>query len=221
MNFIKKFFNQTNLKPNLKPLNFSPLAIQKILEHLQSQSSKNIISSFQIKVIYKKQKYIVQVGFDKLVEQKTLFKYPIPLLISAKDELFLRGFKLDFHEGEKAFFVYPNVEVEATDTPRKNIIRFFTNKYLISPNSTNPELILERNGYTNFEDIYFLNTIFRHDFVESIFVKENWIQVEFSNSTNLRQAEQQIGTALVEYLELCSYPLIVEKDTIFEEYLTS
>ncbi len=221
MNFLKKFFNQTNLKPNLKPLNFSSLAIQKILQHLKSQSSKNILSSFQIKVIYKKQRYIVQVGFDKFIEHKNLFKYPIPLVISAKDELFLRGFEIDFHEEEKAFFVYPKVEVEATDTPRKNIIRFFTNKYLISPNSTNPELILERNGYTTFEDIYFLNTIFKHDFVESIFVKENWIQVEFSSSANVREAEKQIGTALVEYLELCSYPLTIEKDTIFEEYLTS
>lgn len=218
MDLLKKFFTQSNVKSDTKPLHFSFLAIQKINQHLSTRPT-DIHSAFQVKVLYKPEKYIVQVGFNEYVQHKNIFKYPVELMVSGKDELFLRGFEIDYHEDEAAFFVYPNIEVEAIDTPRRNIVKFIINRHIISPNSPTSELVIEKNGYTKRKDLHLLNTIFSKDFVESIFAKENWIQVEFSPRVSLRESETKIGEALVEYFESCSYPLIIEKNQIYPEFL--
>lgn len=44
--------------------------------------------------------------------RKTLFEYPVPLIISEKDELFLQGAYIDYHKEEAAYFYYPNVHLE-------------------------------------------------------------------------------------------------------------
>jgi predicted transcriptional regulator with HTH domain len=220
MDLFKKFFSQSSLLPNVKALHFTPKAISKIKEQIASRP-ENIKSCFQVNVLYKPEKYVVQVGFDEFKEQRNLFYYPVPLKINGKDELFLRGFEIEFFEEENSFFVYPQIEVEAIDTPRKNIVKFLINRYIISPNSTVTEFLMDRNNYSRRRDLYFLNLIFDFDFVESIFIKSNWIQVEFRDVVETRQYEKQIGDALVSYFESCSYPLLVHSDKVVPEYLSS
>lgn len=216
MNIFRKLFGSTRLQPNLKPLSFTNLAVLKINEHLKNYPQ----SAFQIRVKYKENKYIVNVGFDKNESSNTQFSYPVPVNLSPKDELFLRGFILDFLPQENAFFVSPKIEVEAFDTPKKNIKKFFVNRFIVSPNSEQQEIILERN-LSSETFPYLVRKIFSFPFVVSFFVKENWIQIEFDTEDRILEKEKEVGEFLAEYFETCGYPLIYKGNKIRVEYYSS
>ncbi|MCX7998602.1 MAG: hypothetical protein N3A69_06555 [Leptospiraceae bacterium] len=216
MNIFKKLFGSTKLQPNLKPLRFTVSAIFKITEYLKNHPQ----SIFHIKVDYKENKYVVNVGFDKKELFNPQFNYPVPINLFPKDELFLRGCLLEFQSQENAFFVLPEIEVEAVDTPKKTIKKFFVNRFIISPNSELQEIILERNLSSEFSP-YFVKKIFSFVFVVSFFAKENWIQIEFDKEENISSKEKEIGEFLAEYFETCGYPLLYKNNELKVEYFTS
>lgn len=220
MNLFNKLFSSQRILPNLKPLYFTDSAITKINEHLQTHNLHGK-SSFRIRVEYKETKYIVQVGFDKSENLIPQFTYPVPVSISPKDELFLRGFTIEFNSKENSFFVSPDIQVEAYDTPKTTIKKFFTNRFLVSPNSELQEVILEKQSSSGLKMPYFVREIFKFPFVISFFTKENWIQVEFDTPENIYKKEQEFGEFLAGYLETCGYPLIYKNEKLTVEYFQS
>lgn len=205
------------IRPNLKPLYFAQSAITKINEHLRIHDLYGK-TSFRVRVEYKETKYIVHVGFDKTEQFAPQFAYPVPVSISPKDELFLRGFTIEFNTKENAFFVFPEIQVEAYDTPKLHIKKFFTNRFLVSPNSDLQEIILERQATDDSTNPYFVREIFDFPFVLSFFMKENWIQVEFDNAEGISKKEQEVGEFLAGYLESCGYPLLYKSERLTVEY---
>ena len=133
---------------NESPLSFSESAIQKILSHLEKRPT-NIKSAFKVSIQYQAEKILCQVGFDdyKMI-RKTLFDYPVPLIIAEQDELFLRGSYIDYHEEDEAYFYYPNIHLEVSDRSN-SIFIFYIDRYIISKDSPIQFYAIDKENFNN------------------------------------------------------------------------
>ncbi len=210
---LSLFKTKKPISVNLTPLFFSETAIQKIKTHLENRPA-NVKSAFKVSVIFQKEKILCQVGFDdyKLI-RKTLFEYPVPLIMTEQDELFLRGSYIDYHLEDEAYFYYPNVHLEVSDRSNESIFVFHLDRFVISPDSPIKSYAL---GKENFETSlpYLINLIFETELVESIFLENNFISVEKIKGGDKYNFEEKMADIILSYFEKCGYPLYITDSNI-------
>lgn len=215
LSFIKTIFQTKKpLAVNDSPLFFTEQALFKIKEHLDSRPA-GIKSAFKINLLYQKEKIICQVGFDdyKLI-RKTLFEYPVPIIISEEDELFLRGSYIDYHLEEGVYYHYPNINIEVTSRSKNSILVFYLDRNVISVNSEIKNIALDKTTFSQTQPILIRN-IFQTGFVESIFIEGNLISVEKNSSNeNAIEIEERLTDIILTYFETCGYPLYVTNTKI-------
>jgi Fe-S cluster assembly iron-binding protein IscA len=202
--FFKKLFNQSSkLTINEKPLCFTERALSKIREHLASRPT-GVQSVFTILVEHKKEGAVYSVGFeDSKHYKKTLHAYPIPLVISEKDEHFLQGSTLDYSFEDNVFTIYPDIEIEVLDTPNKNIIRVFINRRVISIHSELSEYAIDHNTYSQNSETFpkLIQTLFKTQLVESVYIRENMFSIEKVKMASLPDFEETIVEILMSHFE--------------------
>lgn len=192
---------------NESPLSFSETAIQKILSHLEKRPT-NIKSAFKVSIQYQAEKILCQVGFDdyKMI-RKTLFDYPVPLIIAEQDELFLRGSYIDYHEEDEAYFYYPNIHLEVSDRSN-SIFIFYINRYIISKDSPIQFYAIDKENFNNSLPLL-LKEIGDTDSVQSLYIEKNFISIEKSKEVDNTFFEEQMTDIILSYFEKCGYPLYI------------
>lgn len=192
---------------NESPLQFSEKAIQKILSHLENRPA-NIKSAFKISIQYQTEKILCQVGFDdyKMI-RKTLFEYPVPLIIAEQDELFLRGSYIDYHEEDEAYFYYPNIHLEVINRS-SSILIFYVDRYIVSKDSPTQFLALDKEHAENSLP-FLLKEIFKTEMVISLYIENNLISIEKKKDADPILLEEQITDIILSYFEKCGYPLYI------------
>ena len=190
---------------NESPLSFSESAIQKILSHLEKRPT-NIKSAFKVSIQYQAEKILCQVGFDdyKMI-RKTLFDYPVPLIIAEQDELFLRGSYIDYHEEDEAYFYYPNIHLEVSDRSN-SIFIFYIDRYIISKDSPIQFYAIDKENFNNSLPLL-LKAIGDTDSVQSLYIEKNFISIEKSKEVDNTFFEEQMTDIILSYFEKCGYPL--------------
>ncbi|MDX1957389.1 MAG: hypothetical protein SFU98_02395 [Leptospiraceae bacterium] len=218
---LKKLFssnkkNEESPSPSFKPLEFTETAIQKIQNQLSSRPN-GVESCFKVQVNYKPDRAFVQVGFDEWKNQSTIFDYPVRIQITEKDELFLRGFTIEFSEEDQSFYIYPNVEFIAEPTPKKNIVRFVLNRNIIHPNSKEKEFIF---GVGMKQEISspLIQSISNSKGFSSMYITENKIQIEFLPDLASLENEEKVASILLDHFERKGYPLFIENGIATEVY---
>ena len=192
---------------NESPLSFSETAIQKILSHLEKRPT-NIKSAFKVSIQYQAEKILCQVGFDdyKMI-RKTLFDYPVPLIIAEQDELFLRGSYIDYHEEDEAYFYYPNIHLEVSDRSN-SIFIFYIDRYIISKDSPIQFYAIDKENFNNSLPLL-LKAIGDTDSVQSLYIEKNFISIEKSKEVDNTFFEEQMTDIILSYFEKCGYPLYI------------
>ena len=192
---------------NESPLSFSESAIQKILSHLEKRPT-NIKSAFKVSIQYQAEKILCQVGFDdyKMI-RKTLFEYPVPLIISEKDELFLQGAYIDYLKEEATYFYYPNVHLEVLDRSN-SIFIFYIDRYIISKDSPIQFYAIDKENFNNSLPLL-LKAIGDTDSVQSLYIEKNFISIEKSKEVDNTFFEEQMTDIILSYFEKCGYPLYI------------
>ncbi|HNB97426.1 MAG TPA: NifU N-terminal domain-containing protein [Leptospiraceae bacterium] len=208
------FKEKKTLSVNESPLFFTENAIAKINEHIESRPV-GIKSAFKIQIVYEKEKIQCQVGFDdyKLI-RKTLYEYPVPVILNEKDELFLRGAYIDYHLENDAFFYYPNIHLEVLSRFKNSILVFYLDRNIVSPKSQIQSIAIQQTSLPNKMPLL-IRKLFETDLVESIYAERNFISVEkkVSNQTDL-EVEEKITDVILSYYETCGYPLWVSDHNI-------
>ncbi|MCB1157669.1 MAG: hypothetical protein KDK45_09215, partial [Leptospiraceae bacterium] len=147
MQSIKKVFRREKILPATEALKCSPKAIEKITEQVKSRPS-GISSTFQIKINYKPTEVSFEVGFvEQEKELQTRHTYPVPIQMNEKDETYLLGSKLEYKEEENNFYIYPDIEIFAEPTPKKEIMRYSINRSVVSNLSSLPEFSIDRESF--------------------------------------------------------------------------
>jgi len=192
---------------NESPLQFSENAIQKILSHLEKRPT-NIKSAFKVSIQYQAEKILCQVGFDdyKMI-RKTLFDYPVPLIIAEQDELFLRGSYIDYHEEDEAYFYYPNIHLEVINRS-SSILLFYVDRYIIAKDSPIQFFAIEKNNFPNSLPIL-LKEIINTGLIESMYIEKNFISIERIKEIDNTLLEERITDIILSYFEKCGYPLYI------------
>lgn len=217
MSLISKLFSllepRKSISVNLSPLHFSENAIQKIKNHLENRPA-NVKSAFKVVVVYQKEKILCQVGFDdyKFI-RKTLNDYPIPLIISEQDELFLRGSYIDFHSKEEAYFHYPNVHMEVSTRSNESIYVFHLDRYVVFPDSPIKTYTLSKEQFDSTLP-NLIQLLFKTEKVESIYLDNNFISVERIKEVDKYKFEEEIADIILSYYEKCGYPLYITDSSI-------
>lgn len=217
MSLISKLFSllepRKSISVNLSPLHFSENAIQKIKNHLENRPA-NVKSAFKVVVVYQKEKILCQVGFDdyKFI-RKTLNDYPIPLIISEQDELFLRGSYIDFHSKEEAYFHYPNVHMEVSTRSNESIYVFHLDRYVVFPDSPIKTYTLSKEQFDSTLP-NLIQLLFKTEKVESIYLENNFISVEIIKEIDKDKFEEEIADIILSYYEKCGYPLYITDSSI-------
>ena len=217
MSLISKLFSllepHKSISVNLSPLQFSDNAIQKIQSHLENRPA-NIKSAFKVVVVYQKEKILCQVGFDdyKFI-RKTLYNYPIPLIISEQDELFLRGSYIDFHSEEEAYFHYPNVHMEVSTRSNDSIFVFSLDRYVVFPDSPVKTYAFSKEQFDSSLP-HLIQLLFKTEKVESIYIENNLISVERIKEIDKEKFEEEIADIILSYYEKCGYPLYITDSSI-------
>ncbi len=207
--FLSIFEKRKSITVNQSPLYFSETAIEKIKNHLENRPA-NVKSAFKVSVVYQKEKIQCQVGFDdyKLI-RKTLFEYPVPLIIAEQDELFLRGAYIDYHEEEAAYFYYPNVHLEVLDRSGGFIFLFYIDRYVISADSPIQTFALAKENFENSMP-YLLKLLFETKMVESVYLEKNSISAERVKEIDKDHFEKEIAETILSYFEKCGYSLYIK-----------
>ena len=165
-------------------------------------------------VVYQKEKILCQVGFDdyKFI-RKTLYDYPIPLIISEQDELFLRGSYIDFHSEEEAYFHYPNVHLEVSTRSNDSIFVFSLDRYVVFPDSPVKTYALSKEQFdSSLPNL--IQLLFKTEKVESIYLENNFISVERIKEMDKEKFEEEIADIILSYYEKCGYPLYITDSSI-------
>jgi Fe-S cluster assembly iron-binding protein IscA len=208
---ILNFFAPKKLRVHKSPIQFSDSAISAIEEHI---SKRSVASAFKIEVVYRKDVYQCNVGFDDAaLIQITEFHYPVKLIISKRDERFLRGSTLEYNETEKNFYIYPDIQIEIL-THNKNFLKLFLNRNCISERSQIPFLALESSQIQK-DSHPLLKKIFATQTLESIFIKANLISIEKKTTLPMTEFEDLIIDIILDYFSSCGYPLKLT-DTLIE-----
>ncbi len=206
MKIVQKILNflvPKKLAVNENPIQFSTLAISAIDEHI---SKRSVASAFKIEVVYRKDVYQCNVGFDDAkLTQDTEFHYPVKLIISKRDERFLRGSTLEYNETEKNFYIYPDIQIEIF-THNQKFLKLFLNRNCISERSQIPFLALESSQIQK-ESHPLLNKIFDTNSLESIYIKGNFLSIEKKTSLPMLDFEDLIIDIILDYFSSCSYSL--------------
>ncbi|MBP7283677.1 MAG: NifU N-terminal domain-containing protein [Leptospiraceae bacterium] len=212
MSLISKFlsiFKPIKTMPvNDSPLQFSKEAILQIKSHLENRPA-NVKSAFKVNVVYKREKSLCQVGFDdyKMI-RKTLFEYPVPLIISEKDELFLRGAYIDYHKEEAAYFYYPNIHLEVMDRSNESIFVFYLDRYVVASDSANPYFFIDRKNVSD-STPYLIEKIFNSNQVESLYIEKNFLSMEKRIEVDKKYFEERMSDIILSYFETCGYPIYI------------
>ncbi|MBK8397012.1 MAG: NifU N-terminal domain-containing protein [Leptospiraceae bacterium] len=220
MNVFKKILSlfkpAKSLPVNEKPLYFTEVAISNIKSHLENRPA-TVKSAFKVSLVYQKEKVLCQVGFDdyKMI-RKTLFEYPVPLIISEKDELFLQGAYIDYHKEEAAYFYYPNVHLEVLDRSNESIFVFYLDRNVIAPDSPISNYSLDQKSFTNNSPLL-IRTIFQSNLVESIYLEKNFISIEKITNIDKISFEEKMSEIILSYFETCGYMLYVTETKIEEK----
>jgi hypothetical protein len=204
------------IEPSFKPLEFTDNAIIKIKDQIGSRP-QGIRTGFKVQVEYKPDRAFTKVGFDEYFSISTIFQYPIPITISEKDEIFLRGHLIDFFEEENAFFIYPNIEISAEDTPRKNIVRFHINRYIIHPESPEKQYVFGKGMKTENAPPLIKSISSAKGFL-SLYAACNKIQIEFLPQEICLKNEEKMASILLDHFERKGYPLYVQDGQAHEIY---
>lgn len=208
---------EEGLKVNLTPFYFTELAISKIKAHIENRPA-SIKSAFKIEVLYLEDRVNYRVGYDDSeAVRKTNRKYPVPVIISERDEKYLQGSYIDYHEEDKSFFVYPDIQLIAENTPDKNIIRFFVNRNVISPSSKLKSFAIDSKSMHLVGNLNLFNKLFATGKITSIYCEDNRISVEKNKGENPDQFEKLIADIILDYFEKCGYPFLVSEDSIEAE----
>ena len=216
MSLISKLFSllepRKSISVNLSPLQFSDNAIQKIKNHLENRPA-NVKSAFKVVAVYQKEKILCQVGFDDYKSiRKTLNDYPIPLIISEQDELFLRGSYIDFHSEEEAYFHYPNVHLEVSTRSNDSIFVFQLDRYVVFPDSPVKTYATKEQFDSSLPNL--IQLLFKTEKVESIYLDNNFISVERIKEVDKYKFEEEIADIILSYYEKCGYPLYITDSSI-------
>jgi Fe-S cluster assembly iron-binding protein IscA len=217
MNFFSKFVSIFKVRKPIAidetPLHFSEEAVSQIKSHLEKRPA-NVQTAFKVSVVYQKEKIICQVGFDdfKMI-RKTSFDYPIPIIISEKDELFLKGSYIDYHKEEEAYFYYPNVHLEVSDRSKGSIFVFYIDRYVISRDSPMQEYSIGKENFTNSLP-YLIKQLFETKMVESLYFQKNIISIEKVKELDKTIFEEKMADILLSYFEKCGYPLYITDTNI-------
>lgn len=181
--------------------------------HLENRPA-NVKSAFKVVVVYQKEKILCQVGFDDYKSiRKTLNDYPIPLIISEQDELFLRGSYIDFHSEEEAYFHYPNVHLEVSTRSNDSIFVFQLDRYVVFPDSPVKTYALTKEQFdSSLPNL--IQLLFKTEKVESIYLDNNFISVERIKEVDKYKFEEEIADIILSYYEKCGYPLYITDSSI-------
>lgn len=206
INLIRTLFPDKSLQVNQTPLQFTPLAIERIEQQI-NQRPKSVQSCFQISLSHKERGVVYRVGFiERPQSLTTLYSYPVTVQIKPEDERYLLGSYLDYHSEEESFYIYPDIKIEVEDTPDANILRFVINRYLIATDSPQPEIAFDRKSYPQ---LSLFQKLFILEDVCSIYLKKNWLQVEFIPDKRQDNSEQKLAEILLKYFERSNYPFSV------------
>lgn len=201
--FKKKEF----LVPNLTPLIFSENSLIKINSHLEKLEFRSL---FKIEVVRRKNLYQCNVGFDdKKFYTKTNFDYPTELILTKKDELFLRGCNLEYDLEKEQFFIYPNIEVQL-DPFRKNFTRIYLNRNFISDKSIYRFVGIEKNQFHNLP--FYIEKILMVDSIKSLYIEKNFISIE--HESKFQNIENVLIDILFDYFSTCSYPILISDNKV-------
>ena len=139
--------------------------------------------------------------------RKTLFDYPVPLIIAEQDELFLRGSYIDYHEEDEAYFYYPNIHLEVSDRSN-SIFIFYIDRYIISKDSPIQFYAIDKENFNNSLPLL-LKAIGDTDSVQSLYIEKNFISIEKSKEVDNTFFEEQMTDIILSYFEKCGYPLYI------------
>ena len=174
----------------------------KIHSHIESRPA-GIISAFLVRVHFENEKVSYQAGFeDTRLQRKTRFQYPVPLIISEEDEEALRGSLIDYHSGDGFFFVYPDIQLEAHDTPDPKIKKILVNRNVISAENYLKHFAVAKEDFFLAPGFFphLLHKIFAVEKIESVYLEGNIIQLEFSESPSL-ELEEKAALLILDYFE--------------------
>lgn len=207
---FEKLFRKKKAEPI--PLEITEKAVRKIRSQLASRPV-GIRSIFRIELNYKKESYSCSVGFiEKKDDLQTLYSYPIEISISQEDERFLEKCTLEYSDEDSMFYVYPNVEMEIERLPGKNICRYSLNRNIFHPESPIKEIAIDSNAVPP-KIPAFIRKLFQAGAV-SLYAKEHFFQIEFSDSDITEEQEDIFAEIIKEYFDTCSYPLYAEANQI-------
>ena len=206
MGLFDKIKSLVTKKSDPIPLQLHDSAIQKINSQISSRPP-GIKSVFQIKLIFLAEKINYQVGFTEDTGVSTIFQYPVPILISKTEELFLRNYTLEFDQKAGMFLLFPDINIETESTPSPTILKFSINKDIFSNKSTKKELAIDRNSFKSFENVLLIKRLFKISFVDSIYITERCISVEFNSKDEILKNEEEIADTILKYYTDIGYEL--------------
>jgi hypothetical protein len=206
MGILDKIQSLLSKKSEPTPLQIHDSAIQKINSQISSRPP-GIKSIFQIKLVFLAEKINYQVGFTEDTGISTIFQYPVPILFSKIEELFLRNYTLEFDEKAGMFLLFPDINIETESTPSPTIIKFFINKDVFSIQSSQKEIAIDKSNLNNFDNVLLIKRLFKKQFIDSIFITNRCISVEFNSKDELLKKEEEIADTILKYYTDIGYEL--------------
>lgn len=130
----------------------------------------------------------------------------IPMALSPSAYLPLDGCYMDI-DSKNNILVFPKVEVWVQKTPNPRILRFVSNKNIISPKSQYSFAAWDRED--NYKKPYLVKLLFQYQFVHSIYIEKNFIQVEIQERIDWKDYEEIVLNCIVNYLESLPEPILL------------
>jgi len=213
MGILDKIQSYIYKKSEPIPLQFHDSAIERINSQVNSRPP-GINSAFQIKLVFLAEKINYHVGFTEYTVVSTIFQYPVPILFSKTEELFLRNYTLEYDTKAGMFLLFPDIRIETVSTPSPNIIKFFINKDIFSIESSKKEIAIDKNTYKNYEKVSLIQRIFKKIFVESIYITNRCISIEFNSKDEILKKEEEMADIILKYYTDIGYELELSKNEL-------
>ncbi len=210
MGFIDKLKSYLDKKTDPNPLKIHDSAIQKINSQISSRPP-GIKSVFQIKLVFLAEKINYQVGFTEDLGVPTIFQYPVPISFSNLEELFLQNYSLEFDEKSGLFLLFPDINIETENIPSPRIIKFLIIKEIFSNQSSPKELAVDKNSFSHFRNVLLLERIFKRSYIESVYMTERCISIEFDSNEDILKKEEEIADTILKYYTDIGYELEIKE----------
>lgn len=198
LSFIKKLFSSPKGKTSFEPgLVFSDTAKSFIKKRIE-ESNKPTVFTLGIQSDSKGNRRVV-VGIQEPIDPgRVLLIDGIPTLFLRNSDEILDGSGVDLR-GIEDILIYPGFDLSTQVTPNPQILRFISNKRILSYSSEISEGGWEKNDA--FKKPVLVEKLFRKPYIESIFIEGYSIQIEISQKKKWKDCEEPVANTIIDYME--------------------